>query len=163
MSAHGSETRYVHEAKGFNSRLDALQAVVLRAKLRRLDRWNVARRSAAQRYDELLQGLEGVRLPQAMAGNDHVWHLYTIRVPNRAQVLSALHEQGVGAAIHYPTPVHLTPAFSDLGYVAGDFPVAEEAAASLISLPLDGHIDADQQERVAEALRLALGRGREAR
>lgn len=158
LGAHGSEKKYVHEVLGFNSRLDALQAVVLRAKLAHLDRWNQARRAAAERYDELLSELKDVRLPRSMPGNQHVWHLYTIRVPERDRVLSLLNEEGIGAGIHYPTPVHLAPAFSGLGYGRGDFPVSEAAADSLISLPIDGFIKPDQQHRVAEALQRALAR-----
>ncbi len=156
MGAHGSRSKYVHEVKGFNSRLDAIQAVVLTAKLRHLPGWNAARRTAAQHYRALLEDVDDVRLPVTMPGNEHVWHLYTVRVPRRDRVLASLHEQGIGAGIHYPTAIHLTPAFSDLGYPRGSFPVAEDAADSLISLPLDGQITPDQQERVAEALRRAM-------
>jgi dTDP-4-amino-4,6-dideoxygalactose transaminase len=156
LGAHGSETKYVHEVVGFNSRLDALQAVVLRAKLAHLDRWNQARRAAADRYDELLAGLTDVRRPRSLPGNEHVWHLYTVRVPERDRVLKLLNEDGIGAGIHYPAPVHLPPAFSGLGYARGDFPVSEAAADSLISLPIDGFITPAQQDRVAESLHRAL-------
>jgi dTDP-4-amino-4,6-dideoxygalactose transaminase len=158
LGAHGSETKYVHEILGFNSRLDAIQAVVLSAKLERLGTWNAARRVAADRYEKLLAGMPDVRLPRTLEGNEHVWHLYTIRVPERDKVLAMLNEQGIGAGIHYPTPVHLSPAFADLGYARGDFPVSEAAADSLLSLPIYGHITAELQERVVDALRVALDR-----
>jgi dTDP-4-amino-4,6-dideoxygalactose transaminase len=158
IGAHGSETKYVHEVLGFNSRLDAIQAVVLRAKLAHLELWNKARRVAAQRYDDLLADVADVVLPQVLEGNEAVWHLYTVRVPERARVLAHLNAAGIGAGIHYPTPVHLSPAFADLGYGRGDFPVSEAAADSMISLPIDGFIRADQQERVAVTLREALAR-----
>jgi dTDP-4-amino-4,6-dideoxygalactose transaminase len=156
LGAHGSERKYVHESLGFNSRLDTLQAVVLRAKLARLAQWNQARTAAAARYGELLGGDPRVRLPATLSGNVHVWHLYVVRVPDRDAVLARLHDQGVGAGIHYPVPLHLQPAFAGLGHAAGDFPVAEQAAGEILSLPLYPHITPGQQERVAEALRGAL-------
>lgn len=156
LGDHGSERRYEHITLGFNSRLDGLQAVVLRVKLRKLAAWNEARRQAANRYDQLLADIDGVRLPKTAPGNEHVWHLYVIRVPHRDDVLRYLDEAGVRAAIHYPVPVHLQPAFQDLGYARGDFPVAEAAAEQILTLPLYPHITAAQQERVAEAVRRAL-------
>jgi dTDP-4-amino-4,6-dideoxygalactose transaminase len=144
-----------------NSRLDGLQAVVLRAKLGRLAAWNTARRAAAARYDALLETVEVVR-PVTAAGNEHVWHLYVIRIPGdgkpdrRDAVLRKLAERGVGAGVHYPFPVHMTPAFADLGYRAGAFPVSERAAKEILSLPLYPQITPDQQEAVVSALRDAL-------
>ncbi|GCD95404.1 DegT/DnrJ/EryC1/StrS family aminotransferase [Embleya hyalina] len=155
---HGSSRKYVHTRLGFNSRLDTIQAVVLRAKLRRLADWNVRRRAAAARYDTLLAGIEGVRLPRTAPGNEHVWHLYAVRVPERDKVLALLNEAGVGAGVHYPVPVHLQPAFAELGHARGDFPVAERAAEELLSLPLYPQLTAGQQERVAEVLAGALSR-----
>jgi dTDP-4-amino-4,6-dideoxygalactose transaminase len=153
---HGSQTRYEHPSLGFNSRLDTLQAVVLRAKLARLDEWNAARRSAAARYDQLLGDIPGLRLPATQAGNEHVWHLYVVRVPERDRCVAELAAAKIPAAIHYPTPIHLTGAFAALGHGPGDFPVAEAAAGEILSLPMHPHLGADQQERVAEALAAAL-------
>ncbi|MYW04433.1 DegT/DnrJ/EryC1/StrS family aminotransferase [Streptomyces sp. SID3343] len=155
---HGSSRKYVHTRLGFNSRLDTVQAVVLRAKLRRLADWNVARRAAAARYDSLLANLDGVRLPRTAPGNEHVWHLYAVRVPERDKVLALLNEAGVGAGVHYPVPVHLQPAFRELGHAKGDFPVAERAAEEILTLPLFPQLTAGQQERVAEVLAGALSR-----
>jgi dTDP-4-amino-4,6-dideoxygalactose transaminase len=157
LGDHGSERRYEHLTIGFNSRLDALQAVVLRAKLRGLGAGNQARRQAASRYAELLADLPEVILPRIAPGNEHVWHLYVIRVPRRDDVLRCLHDEGIGAGIHYPVPVHLQPAFRHLGYGPGDFPVAEAAARQLLSLPLYPQITQEQQVRVADAVRRALG------
>lgn len=157
LGDHGSERRYEHLTVGFNSRLDALQAVVLRAKLRGLAAGNQARRQAASRYAELLADLPEVILPRTAPGNEHVWHLYAIRVPRRDDVLRFLHDEGIGAGIHYPVPVHLQPAFRHLGYGPGDFPVAEAAARQLLSLPLYPQITQEQQVRVADAVRRALG------
>lgn len=156
LSAHGSPSKYEHPVLGFNSRLDTLQAVVLRAKLARLDEWNLERQLAADTYAELLKDVPGVRLPAAAAGNRHVWHLYVVRVADRDAVLARLHAAGIGAGIHYPTPVHLTGAFGALGE-PGDFPVAERAATEILSLPLFPGITREQQERVAGELRAAVG------
>ncbi len=153
---YGSETKYEHPETGFNSRLDTLQAVVLSAKLHRLARWNDERRAAATRYRELLSDLDAVELPSEAPGNEHVWHLYVVRVPERDRVLERLHAAGVGAGVHYPRPVHLQGAFAHLGHVEGDFPVSEAAAASILSLPIYPGITGSQQEQVADALRGAL-------
>jgi dTDP-4-amino-4,6-dideoxygalactose transaminase len=104
-------------------------------------------------YDELLADSEGVRLPTTLAGNEHVWHLYGVRVDRRDDVLRHLQEEGVGAGVHYPTPVHLTPAMAHLGHRAGQFPVTERAAGRILSLPLFPGITRGQQERVVEVLR----------
>lgn len=158
LSAHGSRVKYVHEAVGRNSRLDAVQAVVLCAKLERLAGWNQLRRDAAARYGALLADIPGVVLPQQAPGNEDVWHLYVIQVEERDRVLAELNEQGIGAGIHYPQPIHLTPAFSHLGYPEGSFPVAEQAAGRILSLPLYPHITQQQQVRVAQALGRAIRR-----
>jgi len=153
---HGSPRKYEHEVPGVNSRLDTLQAVVLSAKLRRLPEWNAARRAAAARYDAMLARLDDIIRPRTLAGNEHVWHLYVIRVPDRDRVLKELHASGIGAGLHYPVPVHLTPAFARLGYRDGAFPVAERNAGELLSLPLFAEITPGQQERVVSVLASAL-------
>lgn len=153
---YGSEVKYQHPETGFNSRLDTLQAVVLSAKLARLADWNAARRRAAQRYDELLTGIPGLRLPATLAGNQHVWHLYVVRVPRRDEVLARLTEAGIGAGIHYPLPIHLQGAYRQRGHAPGDFPVAERAAGEILSLPIFAEITPAQQERTAALLRKAL-------
>jgi dTDP-4-amino-4,6-dideoxygalactose transaminase len=152
----GSDRKYHHPQEGFNSRLDTLQAVVLRAKLARLEDWNESRRRAVARYHELLAGLDAVVRPEAAPGNEHVWHLYVVRVPERDRVLEQLQGAGIGAGIHYPIPVHLQGATAGLGYRRGDFPVAERAAEEILSLPLFPGISEGQQVRVAEALAKAL-------
>jgi dTDP-4-amino-4,6-dideoxygalactose transaminase len=159
MGAHGSPAKYQHTRFGFNSRLDTLQAVVLRAKLRRLHEWNAERRAAAVRYDELLGGIPGLRLPATLPGNEHVWHLYVVRVSERDEVLRQVQAQGVGVSVHYPTPVHLTPAMSEFGAGRGTMPVSERAAAEILSLPIYPGITPGQQERVADALCRALRAG----
>ena len=156
MAAHGSARKYIHEMVGMNSRLDTVQAVVLNAKLRRLPTWNVHRREAAARYDELLADVRGVTVPRSMEENRDVWHLYVVRVADRDQVLADLNTNGIGAGIHYPHPIHLTAAYAHLGYQVGSFPVAERAATEILSLPIYPHITAEQQERVADALQAAV-------
>jgi dTDP-4-amino-4,6-dideoxygalactose transaminase len=153
---HGSRRKYHHEMVGLNSRLDALQAVVLRAKLRRLDAWNAARREAAARYHRFLAGWQKIELPRTLPGNEHTWHLYVVRVPDRDRVLAELAAAGIEAGIHYPVPIHLTPAFAGLGYRHGAFPVAEKAAPELLTLPLFPEITEEQQRRVVSALAAAL-------
>lgn len=160
LGAHGSPSKYVHDVVGMNSRLDTVQAVYLRAKLARLEKWNELRREAARRYADLLTGIEGVTLPRVMPGNEDVWHLYVVRVRERDRVLARLHELGVGAGVHYPTPVHLTGAYAHLGKGPGTCPVAEEAAGEILSLPMHPHLTHDQQERVAEALDRAVADAR---
>src|SRR5439155_4307124 len=145
---HGSAVKYRHDRLGFNSRLDSLQAVVLSAKLARLATWNAQRRSAAARYDELLEAVEEVRGPTTLPGNEHVWHLYVIRVSRRDRVFEHLRSAGIGAGIHYPVPIHLDGAIAQLGYRPGDFPSAERAAGEILSLPMYPHITPTQQERV---------------
>jgi dTDP-4-amino-4,6-dideoxygalactose transaminase len=154
---YGSEVKYHHPETGFNSRLDTLQAVVLGAKLKRLAGWNDARRAAARRYDELLAGLPAVTPPRTRPGNEHVFHLYVVRVPNRDEVVRKLNADGIGAQIHYPVPIHLQGAFRHLGQGPGSFPVAEQAAREILSLPMYPEITADQQARVVDSLRRALG------
>jgi dTDP-4-amino-4,6-dideoxygalactose transaminase len=149
---HGSSTRYVHDVIGMNSRLDTVQAVYLRAKLDRLEKWNELRVRAAARYDRLLADVPGVRRPLLGADGQHVWHLYVVRVAERDRVLAELGRAGVGAGIHYPYPVHLTGAYAHLGLGRGTAPVAETAAGEILSLPMHPHLSEDQQDRVVAVL-----------
>ncbi|GAA1613257.1 DegT/DnrJ/EryC1/StrS family aminotransferase [Actinoplanes couchii] len=152
LGSHGGLRKYHHDVVGVNSRLDGLQAVVLRAKLARLAAWNERRRAAAARYDELLKDFDRVVRPVVLDGNVPVWHIYCVRVPNRDDVLAKLNAAGVGAAVHYPIPVHRTGAFASLG---GSFPNAERVAGEILSLPIYPQITPGQQARVAEVLRTA--------
>jgi dTDP-4-amino-4,6-dideoxygalactose transaminase len=148
LSQHGSTEKYVHRALGFNSRMDTIQAVVLSAKLRRLETWNTQRVEAAAYYESLLAGVPGVVLPKVLPGNTHVWHLYVIRVAERDRVHDYMRANGVGAAIHYPTPIHQTAPFA----TSGSFPNAEQMAGEILSLPIFPGITRAQQDRVAEVL-----------
>lgn len=157
---HGSATRYVHDVIGMNSRLDTIQAVYLRAKLDRLEKWNELRVRAAARYDRLLADVPGVRRPLLGAEGQHVWHLYVVRVAHRDRVLAELGRAGVGAGIHYPFPVHLTGAYAHLGLGRGTAPVAEAAAGEILSLPIHPHLTEAMQDRVVEVLAAAVTEGR---
>ena len=153
MSHHGSgEDRYHHVRFGCTSRLDTMQAIVLRAKLARLEKWNDQRRTAARVYDELLADVEGVEPPATAPGNAHVWHLYVVQVDRRDAVLDALHANGVGAGVHYPIPLHRQPVFADHPSAAMEFPVATRAAGRIMSLPLFPGITESQQEQVVTRL-----------
>lgn len=153
---HAQAGRHYHTEIGFNYRMEALQAAVLDVKLRHLDRWNEARRVAAGRYRELLEGIPEVTLPEPTPGADPAWHLYVVRVRDRDRVAPRLAEQGVGTGVHYPTPVHLQPAYASLGYGRGAFPVAEAFAAECLSLPMFAEITPEQQAFVASSLSAAV-------
>lgn len=152
LAAHGSERKYDHEMMGMNSRLDAVQAVVLSAKLARLAQWNEQRRTAAELYGTLLADVEGVRTPASDENNLDVWHLYVVQVEERDRVLAELNAAGIGAGIHYPTPIHLTGAMAAYGRRRGTCPVAEAAADRILSLPIHPHITPEQQEYVCRQL-----------
>jgi dTDP-4-amino-4,6-dideoxygalactose transaminase len=154
---HGSLEKHDHPLLGTNSRLDTLQAVVLLAKLRHLRSWNELRREAAIRYHQLLEGIDAVRRPVVLDGNEHVWHLYVVRVARRDAVLAALADARIEAGVHYPVPIHLQGAFRHLGHRKGDLPVAEAAAGEILSLPIYPGITPAQQERVVDVLRRATG------
>jgi dTDP-4-amino-4,6-dideoxygalactose transaminase len=153
---YGGEAKHQHDVVGFNSRLDALQAVVLAAKLPRLPAWNERRRRAAECYRDLLEDTPGIRLPQTLEGNSPAWHLYVVRTARRDHVLTALRAAGITAGVHYPDALHLLPAFTEPGRGPGAFPRAEQAASEVLSLPMFPHITPDQQQRVAEAVRAAV-------
>lgn len=148
----GAERKYEHVLKGYNYRLEGIQGAVLRVKLRHLEAWTEGRRAAAGCYDRLLNG-SGVPTPEVMPYSRHVYHVYAIRTGNRQIWQEALQAQGIQSGIHYPFPVHLLPAYTDLGYARGQFPQAEMAANEVLSLPMFPELKAEQCEIVADALR----------
>lgn len=150
---HGQARKYNHEMEGYNGRLDAIQAGILRVKLKRLPEWNAKRREKAAKYRELLGDLEPLILPTESPYALCVYHLYVVRTPWRDKVAEYLSSQGIGFGIHYPLPLHLQGAYRHLGYKKGDFPVSEKLASEVISIPLYPEMTDDQQEKVAEALR----------
>lgn len=154
---HGQSERYVHvSADGWNSRLDSLQCAVLSLKLAKLEQWNAHRRRATGWYRERLGGDERITLPIEPPGRGHVYHLFVVRVPNRDATRKALTEQGIGVGLHYPIPLHLQSAYRSMQAHAGDFPAAEAAAASIISLPMFPHITEEQVDYVCETLKATL-------
>jgi dTDP-4-amino-4,6-dideoxygalactose transaminase len=151
----GEKVRYEHSIRGFNYRMDGIQGAVLGVKLRHLERWTDARRKLAANYGRLLSGT-GVRTPAERPGARHVYHLYAVRLRRRDAWRAHLLQQGIQTGMHYPIPVHLQPAYRDLGYTAGDFPVAETAAGEVLSLPLFPEMTEAQQEEVCGVLRADL-------
>jgi dTDP-4-amino-4,6-dideoxygalactose transaminase len=151
----GQPEKYRHVLLGTNARLDTLQAAVLRVKLPHMDRWNSNRTAAATRYRELLSELP-LQLPPLPPPGEHVFHLYVVRSPERDRLRAALSADEIDSGLHYPTPLHQLEAFASLGYHAGQFPNAEALAQECLSLPMFPEITAEQQERVADALRRAL-------
>jgi dTDP-4-amino-4,6-dideoxygalactose transaminase len=149
LRGYGSRTRYVHEEKGFNSRLDELHAAILRVKLRRLGAWNERRARIAQRYREALAPL-ALELPRVPAEATSSWHLFVVETPRRDAVREALAARGVETLVHYPIPPHRQEAYREQGALS--FPVAERIAARVLSLPMGPHLTDGQQERVIEAL-----------
>ncbi len=147
---YGQKVKYEHILKGFNSRLDTLQAVVLRVKLRRLEQWNEARRKAAAQYDKLLAGTRLIT-PKVAPYAKHIFHLYVVQVPDRKKQQAAFDAAQVSHVIHYPVPVHLQQAFADLGYRQGSVPVAEALTPKIISLPIFPELTDRQIKRVVDA------------
>lgn len=154
---HAQDGRHHHVEVGYNYRMEGLQGAVLTVKLRHLQEWTDARRRAAARYAELLADVEQVTLPGVAEGVAPAWHLYPVRVADRDTVAQKLAEAGIATGVHYPTPVHLQPAYEHLGHGPGSFPNAEQYAATCLSLPMFPELTAEQQEHVATQLRSAVG------
>ena len=152
---HGSKTRYIHEILGVNSRLDSLQAAILNVKIKYLDQWRDARRKAAHRYNELLRGADVV-VPHEAQYSDHIYHQYTVRLKNRDAVVKSLTGQKIPHAIYYPIPLHRQQAFQAAGKPDGTFPVTEQAAREVLSLPMHTELTEDQQFFIVSALRKGL-------
>ncbi|MBI1850950.1 MAG: DegT/DnrJ/EryC1/StrS family aminotransferase [Planctomycetes bacterium] len=152
---YGQSVKYHHDVSGTNSRLDSIQAAILRIKLRHLDAWNERRRVLAARYDRALEGLP-IERPAPAPPASHVHHLYVVRVPERDRVRDALLEQGIETGVHYPKPIHFHGAFSDLGYREGSFVESERAAREIVSLPLYPEMPDEWVDDVASTLRRIL-------
>jgi dTDP-4-amino-4,6-dideoxygalactose transaminase len=153
----GARVKYHHEEIGLNSRLDTLQAAILRVKLRHLDHWNNARRAIARCYDEVLTGVPGVDRTRYAPGS--VYHLYVVRVAERDRVVARLNATGIAASIHYPKALHELEAYRGLGYAPGAFPVAEDWARRCLSLPIYPELTLTDAERCANALKDAMSSG----
>jgi dTDP-4-amino-4,6-dideoxygalactose transaminase len=152
---YGSKKKYYNEVQGFNCRLDELQAALLRVKLSKLDEWNRRRSQMAELYSRELEQIPGLALPIVRAGIEAAWHLFVIRHQQRDALQKRLSENGVGTLIHYPVPPHLSDAYKELGFKKGDFPIAEEIAESVLSLPLGPHLTPTQVTSVATAVKTA--------
>jgi dTDP-4-amino-4,6-dideoxygalactose transaminase len=153
---YGSRVRYHNEVAGTNSRLDELQAAILRVKLRKLDEWNARRRSIAQAYLQALAGIEGCELPLEPDGTRSCWHLFVVTLAERDRVQKHLEEQGIGTLIHYPVPPYRQPAYAGLGIAAGTYPIADRLAGGVLSLPMGPHLASSSADAAATALRELL-------
>ncbi|HEX4381029.1 MAG TPA: DegT/DnrJ/EryC1/StrS family aminotransferase [Candidatus Acidoferrum sp.] len=149
---HGQTEKYVSSEPGWNSRLDEIQAAILRVKLRHLGEWQRARQTHAAEYSQKLSNIAGVTIPSVPQGYDHVFHQYTIRAQQRDKLHRALSERKIGSSVYYPVPLHLQPLYASLGHKAGDFPRAELAAKEVLSLPMFPELRSEQIGRVAEAI-----------
>lgn len=157
LRMHGSQVKYFHDRVGWNSRLDALQAAVLRVKLRHLDEWTAGRQANAALYAKLLAG-SPVVTPQAVEYQTrHVWNQYVVRCPDRDGLRAHLADEGIGTEIYYPLPLHLQKCFEHLGYREGDFPEAERAAKEVLALPVQAELGREEIARVAESIRSYYG------
>jgi len=148
---YGQVARFNHTSKGYNSRLDEIQAAILRVKLKKLDNWNDRRRQHAALYDSLLKGSQ-VITPPVRKGAKHVYHLYVIRTPDRDQMQEWLRGNGVGTDIHYPIPIHLQPAFKEMGLREGSLPMTEQYAGEILSLPMYPELTEDEVYQVCESI-----------
>lgn len=155
---HGRHSKYLHDIKGYGERIDTLQAAILLVKLRHLTEWTANRQRIAARYSELLADLEGeIVLPYVHPAAEAVWHLYVIRTQRRDALLDCLNRNEIGAGIHYPTPLHLQPAYADLGYARGDLPITEAVADTCLSLPIFPEMTEAQQDYVVATIRSFFG------
>ena len=150
---HGQAKKYYHDIEGYNGRLDAIQAGILQIKLKRLAGWNEKRRGSALIYNELLENLDDVVLPYEPHWSKAIYHLYVIRTKNRDALQTFLAQRNIATGLHYPVPLHLQNAYQKKGHVKGDFPVAEQAASEIISLPMYPGIPEGQQAQTAEGIR----------
>lgn len=156
---HGMEPRYYHALVGINSRLDTLQAAILRVKLKHLNTWTEARRSNAERYTRLLKPIRNIQTPISRTDCYHVFNQYTLRVPQRDALRAHLQQKGIGSEIYYPVPLHLQQCFAHLGHKPGDFPKAERAAAEVLSPPVYPELTAEQIGYVAETVAAFVKQG----
>jgi dTDP-4-amino-4,6-dideoxygalactose transaminase len=150
---YGQTGDHVHSQRGLNARLDTLQAAILNVKLPHLVRWNEHRARHAALYDELLAGISDVKTPERMPYTTHIYHLYVVRCRRRDALQAFLAERGIETGIHYPIPIHLQEAYADLGYQRGQFPIAEQLAGEILSMPMFPELREEQIERVARAIR----------
>ncbi|HAX85747.1 MAG TPA: Cys/Met metabolism pyridoxal-phosphate-dependent enzyme [Cyanobacteria bacterium UBA11370] len=164
LREHGMTNRYCHEATGINSRLDTLQAAILKIKLLYLDRWNDSRRQIAENYHQLLQPVPGIILPQEQPGGRAVWNQYTIRLTQnstsnqyRDQVRNKLQQLGISSMVYYPLPLHLQPVYQNLGYQTGQLSIVEQICHEVLSLPMFPELSIEEQEQIVYSLKDCIG------
>lgn len=153
LSNYGSRKKYHNDFKGYNSRLDPLQAAFLRVKLKHLDEWNQRRKIIAEFYLQNLRDVSGLILPKVTPNTTHVWHQFVVRHQKRDQLQEYLTQNGVGTLIHYPIPPHLSTAYKDLGYKLGDFPITESIANTILSIPMGPHVDVNDAKYVVQMIK----------
>jgi len=153
---YGSKKKYYNDMKGYNSRLDELQAAFLRAKLKKLDEWNQRRKVVAERYQNALPKSQDLTLPHVPTWAEPVWHLYVVKTPQRDSFQQQLTERGIGTLIHYPVPPHLSGAYANGVWPRGTFPIAEQLADTVLSLPIGPHLTRDQAENVISEISASL-------
>jgi dTDP-4-amino-4,6-dideoxygalactose transaminase len=149
---YGSASKYMHQLQGYNSRLDTLQAAFLQVRLKHLAAWNARRRAVAAAYLKGLEKTLGCHLPYVPNEVDSAWHLFVIRHHERDRLRRSLESRGIETAIHYPVPPHLSPAYANLGFKHGDFPITERLAGTVLSLPMGPHLSEAQVELVIQAV-----------
>jgi dTDP-4-amino-4,6-dideoxygalactose transaminase len=154
LREHGQEKKYIHEIEGYNGRLDAIQAGILGVKLKYLSGWNEQRRERVEKYNELLSDLDEIKVPYEPEWTKSVYHLYVIRSTKRDDLQNYLTENQIATGLHYPVPLHLQKAYSNLGYKKGSFPVSEKVASEILSLPMYPDISESQQNKVVEKIKV---------
>ncbi len=158
LRVHGAKPKYYHSHIGYNSRLDTIQAAILSVKLRHLPEWSDARRAKAAVYDQAFADVEQVTTPCVMDGNRHIYHQYTIAVPNRDELRDHLREKSIGCETYYPVPLHAQECYAELGYRPGALPVSEQKANEVISLPVFPELTEDEQQYVIEIIKAFYSR-----
>lgn len=159
LRVHGADPKYYHSVVGYNSRLDTIQAAILRVKLKYLPSWHEKRREKALRYNKLFKDVGQIRTPFVHDYNYHIYHQYTLIAESRDELKKFLKEREIGLDTYYPVPLHLQECYKDLAYKKGDFPVAEELAGKVISLPIFPELTEAEQDFVAESIREFYGKG----
>ena len=150
---YGRVSKYEHSIIGYNSRLDTLQAAILRVKLKRLKAWNKRRQEISGVYNKFLKGIDAVITPYESPSVKHVYHVYAIRIKKRDELLKAFHTKGIAAIVHYPIPLHLQKAYKELGYRRGDFPIAEKVSQEILSLPMYPHLKEAQVKKICNIIK----------
>jgi hypothetical protein len=151
LRVHGSKEQYIHDEIGHNSRLDSLQAAILRVKLKRLDMWLEGRRAIAGKYDRAFSGYD-IITPRVMEGNIHTYHQYTLKVEGRNELLKYLNDKGIAARVYYPVPLHLQPCYNALGYSIGSLPVSERTAEKVLSLPVYPELSDEKVDYIIDTI-----------